>query len=380
MGNAFHQIGIESVHQRMTNLSVDGASVNSGIHNGLGAKMRESTAWLSTIHCFNHSLELAVKDTFNTTFFKEVDNMLLKLFYLYRESPKRLRELKMFGEMYDQSIPKLYKSYGTTWIAHEVKAMEIALNNNGIYIKHLESLANTDSQALKRAEIAGEVKSKKNGKFLIHLAIYLDVLTPLKVIGLGFQKEKHDPTEAVRRIKEFTWTMTKLQLLIDASLDSDNGGRLTHLTKLFKEVDENNMYQEVKLVNFKIHKKSASAFYKEIITKLAEKMEDRFKVVSTSPIFENLILVLDVSMRPLEVNILSSYYNDEIFAVTNHYEKLLTQNGCDIFQIPMERDRLKSYLIPILKSQSKVDYLEVWKGIFKNKGVVREYKNVLHVV
>ena len=380
MGNAFHQIGIESVHQRMTNLSVDGASVNSGIHNGLGAKMRESTAWLSTIHCFNHSLEVAVKDTFNTTFFKEVDNMLLKLFYLYRESPKRLRELKMFGEMYDQSIPKLYKSYGTTWIAHEVKAMEIALNNNGIYIKHLESLANTDSQALKRAEIAGEVKSKKNGKFLIHLAIYLDVLTPLKVIGLGFQKEKHDPTEAVRRIKEFTWTMTKLQLLIDASLDSDNGGRLTHLTKLFKEVDENNMYQEVKLVNFKIHKKSASAFYKEIITKLAEKMEDRFKVVSTSPIFENLILVLDVSMRPLEVNILSSYYNDEIFAVTNHYEQLLTQNGCDIFQIPMERDRLKSYLIPILKSQSKVDYLEVWKGIFKNKGVVREYKNVLHVV
>ena len=380
MGNAFHQIGIESVHQRMTNLSVDGASVNSGIHNGLGAKMRESTAWLSTIHCFNHSLELAVKDTFNTTFFKEVDNMLLKLFYLYRESPKRLRELKMFGEMYDQSIPKLYKSYGTTWIAHEVKAMEIALNNNGIYIKHLESLANTDSQALKRAEIAGEVKSKKNGKFLIHLAIYLDVLTPLKVIGLGFQKEKHDPTEAVRRIKEFTWTMTKLQLLIDASLDSDNGGRLTHLTKLFKEVDENNMYQEVKLVNFKIHKKSASAFYKEIITKLAEKMEDRFKVVSTSPIFENLILVLDVSMRPLEVNILSSYSNDEIFAVTNHYEQLLTQNGCDIFQIPMERDRLKSYLIPILKSQSKVDYLEVWKGIFKNKGVVREYKNVLHVV
>ena len=380
MGNAFHQIGIESVHQRMTNLSVDGASVNSGIHNGLGAKMRESTAWFSTIHCFNHSLELAVKATFNTTFFKEVDNMLLKLFYLYRESPKRLRELKMFGEMYDQSIPKLYKSYGTTWIAHEVKAMEIALNNNGIYIKHLESLANTDSQALKRAEIAGEVKSEKNGKFLIHLAIYLDVLTPLKVIGLGFQKEKHDPTEAVRRIKEFTWTMTKLQLLIDASLDSDNGGRLTHLTKLFKEVDENNMYQEVKLVNFKIHKKSASAFYKEIITKLAEKMEDRFKVVSTSPIFENLILVLDVSMRPLEVNILSSYYNDEIFAVTNHYEQLLTQNGCDIFQIPMERDRLKSYLIPILKSQSKVDYLEVWKGIFKNKGVVREYKNVLHVV
>ena len=107
-------------------------------------------------------------------------------------------------------------------------------------------------------------------------------------------------------------TITKLQLLIDASLDGDNGGRLTHLTKLFKEVDENNMYQEVKLVKFEIHKNSVSASYKEIITKLAEKIEDRFKVVSTSPIFKNLISVLDVSMWPLEDNNLLSYCNDEI--------------------------------------------------------------------
>ena len=81
-------------------------------------------------------------------------------------------------------------------------------------------------------------------------------------------------------------------------------------------------------------------------------MEDRFKVVSTSPIFKNLTLVLDVSMWPLEDNILSSYCNNEILAVTNYYE-LLTQKGCNIFQIPTEWERLKSYLIPILKSQSK---------------------------
>ena len=85
-------------------------------------------------------------------------------------------------------------------------------------------------------------------------------------------------------------------------------------------------------------------------------------------------------MWSLEDNILSSYCNDEILSVTNHYEQLLTQNGCHIFQIPTEWDRLKSYLIPILTSRSKVDYLEVWKGIFKNEGVVRECRSVLHVI
>ena len=37
--------------------------------------------------------------------------MLLKLYYLYRKSPKRLRELKPFNiEMYENTIPKPYKS------------------------------------------------------------------------------------------------------------------------------------------------------------------------------------------------------------------------------------------------------------------------------
>ena len=90
--------------------------------------MKQSAPWINVIHCFNHSSETAVKDTFDKTFFKEVDNML----YLYRKSPKRLRELKMFSEMYNYSIPKPYKLYGTRWIARKVKAMEIVLNNHKV--------------------------------------------------------------------------------------------------------------------------------------------------------------------------------------------------------------------------------------------------------
>ena len=51
----------------------------------------------------------------------------------------------MFSEMYDHSIPKPYKSYGTRWIGHKVKAMEIVQYNYGVYIKHLKSLAHTEN-------------------------------------------------------------------------------------------------------------------------------------------------------------------------------------------------------------------------------------------
>lgn len=67
--NAFHLIGIGSLHQCLVNLSIDGASVNTGLHK---------------THYFNHNLLLGVKDNFDKTFLKEVDSMLLKLYYLYR--------------------------------------------------------------------------------------------------------------------------------------------------------------------------------------------------------------------------------------------------------------------------------------------------------
>ena len=122
-------------------------SVNTGIHHGLGARIREHASWLTIVHCFNHQFELAVKDAFKGTFFEEIDTMLLKLYFLYQKSAKRTRELDTFREIYDKVITKPCKSSGTRWIAHKVNAMEIVLQNCGIFMAHLESLSQTDSQA-----------------------------------------------------------------------------------------------------------------------------------------------------------------------------------------------------------------------------------------
>ena len=46
-------------------------------------------------------------------------------------------------------------------------------------------------------------QKRMDAKYPIHLAIYLDVLTLLKVLSLSYQKEKHDPVSAIRRITKF---------------------------------------------------------------------------------------------------------------------------------------------------------------------------------
>ena len=83
--DSFQHIGITPLSSRLASMDVDGAAVNTGIHSGLGVKFKETNPWTSVIHCFNHCLELAVKDMFNGTFFKGIDTMLVKLYYLYKK-------------------------------------------------------------------------------------------------------------------------------------------------------------------------------------------------------------------------------------------------------------------------------------------------------
>ena len=85
----------------------------------------------------------------------------------------------------------------------------------------LESLGITDSSALKKVEIEGYATLWKPASYVIHAAIYLDVLSPIKRLSLAMQQERHDPVKTVRRIQELTWTMVKLKVVIDKSLDKE---------------------------------------------------------------------------------------------------------------------------------------------------------------
>ena len=139
---------------------------------------------------------------------------------MYQKSPKQLRELRRVAEAWEQSVPKPTKACGTHWINHKCNAMEIILENYGAFMTHVESLSQTDSSWESRAKLKGYLKQWKDASVPIYMAMYLDILSPFRKLSLGFQQDLHNPVKAVRRIQEFTWTMAKLQLLIEMDLDS----------------------------------------------------------------------------------------------------------------------------------------------------------------
>lgn len=70
----------------------DGAA-NVGVRNGLKEKMQVTIPWLFWSWCFSHRLELACKGGLSSTLLKEIDEMLLRLFYIYQKSAKKSKEL-----------------------------------------------------------------------------------------------------------------------------------------------------------------------------------------------------------------------------------------------------------------------------------------------
>ena len=88
-----------------------------GKHNGLNVLVQDEALWVEIVNCFNHRLELPIKDAFiESTFYSNIKGMLLKLYWLYQKGPKRLTQLKELSKAFEKSIPKPTKTDGTRWI------------------------------------------------------------------------------------------------------------------------------------------------------------------------------------------------------------------------------------------------------------------------
>ena len=149
-------------------------------------------------YSFNHHIKLALKDAFDTSPFGGIDNMLMKLHYLYVKSPKRNRELKELSKAYANSIPKPSKAHGSRWIEHKYSAMKKLLENYGGCMVHLESLSHTDSQALKPSETLGTIKTWRHAMYPMYMAVYLDIMSPIHRIRLAMQQEIHDAVKVIK--------------------------------------------------------------------------------------------------------------------------------------------------------------------------------------
>ncbi len=199
LGNGLKMLGIDNILDRTSVLGVqnkpiligggtDGASVNVAEQNGMKGKLQRELPWLSWTWCFAHRLELSCKDAFSCQLFKDIDEMLLRMYYLYAKSPKKSRELADIVDVLKEvwqfprggDVP--VRSQGSRWINHKRKALQRNVDRYGAYLSHLVTFVDDDPKmkSTDRCHIRGYINKWKQAKMLIAAAMYVDVLkTPL---------------------------------------------------------------------------------------------------------------------------------------------------------------------------------------------------------
>ena len=133
--NGRGRLGITAINadecKKLIVIGIDGPAVN----------------WVYWMWCVAHRLELAVKDALQGTAFDLIDEMLLRLYYIYEKCPKKSRELEdIIGDLQgclsldDAGVRPLWTS-GRRWVAHKIEAMKRVLCKFGAYTSHLAALS-----------------------------------------------------------------------------------------------------------------------------------------------------------------------------------------------------------------------------------------------
>ena len=190
---AFSDEGMEYLLQRTVFLASDGASVNTGLKNGLISLIRKETPWVGFVWCLARRLELALKDSLKE-WMEPITVCLQNLYYLYEKSSKKLRELKnlhtILKGVYEFDQVKPHRASGTRWIAHKLIALENMLDKFGLYMQHFENIIADTQKKTDKATLEGKRRPLEKAEITLVGALLLDLLEPARGLSLNTQEER----------------------------------------------------------------------------------------------------------------------------------------------------------------------------------------------
>ena len=194
------------------------------------------------------------------------------------------------------------------------------------------------------------------------------------------QQEIHDPVKVIKQIKEFTWTMAKLVILLEEAME--NGNILTNFKKFLNSITVNEEGKHLcQNVHLKLCNRTFNAIkthYKETVSTICSSVEKCFAGIQQSPIFKNIKVLLDTKSWPIDKDT-SNFGDEAVKEISSHLQELLSKNSCEVDNIMTEWITLKTHMLPLVKNNKCVKYLDIWSKAFTSETIKEECKNSFHV-
>ena len=168
---------------------------------GLRGYLEADIPWVVVFWCLAHRLELSLKDALKHTFFPKIDEMLMRMYYLYEKSPKKCRELDEIAAelklcLEESELPRKggnrpLRACGTRFVSHKVSALGRLIDKYGVYLSHLCMLTeDPDVRSVDKQKIKGYLLRWRESKMLLGSAFFHDLLKPAAILCKALQEDE----------------------------------------------------------------------------------------------------------------------------------------------------------------------------------------------
>lgn len=262
--------------KKLVGVGTDGASSNIAAH-GLKGLVEEHLDWIFWMWCMAHRLELAVRDALKDTPFDLINEMLLRLYYVYEKSPKKCRELEdIISDLreclvFNDSGIRPIRASGSRWITHKVNATKRVISKFGAYTSHLVALSEDSSvQASDRAKLRGYYNKWVDVKYVLGCAVFVDLLAPCMIFSKCMQS---DEVDILGTLTSLLRTLKETDKLSSTSLDQWP----TYVATLRKctEEDSSKVYQCQQLKRFSEAEQLYTSHYEVYCSRVSQCIKSR---------------------------------------------------------------------------------------------------------
>ena len=370
--NGLGRLGIKAIDaeecKKLIGIGTDGAAVNI---SALKRKVQESIPWVYWMWCLAHRLELAVKDALQDTAFNFIDEMLLRLYYIYEKSPRKSRELEeIIGDLrgcltFDDTGVRPVQASGTRWVSHKVEAMKRVLSKFGAYTSHLAALSE-DTTVRDRAKLKGFFTKWTDAKYLLGCAVFVDVLTPCAILSKVMQSDDLDVLDAFMSMLK---TVKEVGKLGEKSIDEWPTYSMT--MKKLTETEREVTYQHQPLKAFQKAKSYYQSHYLKYCIAVTDCLKSRLQWSDLQMIRDVIFVlatygwqkIIDEDETPQPEGTEGKDVFEPLERLGKMFEIPLTAAGADLSQLRKEFKEMLQYAIKFI-SLATLDYRRVWWRLF----------------
>ena len=152
----------------------------------------------------------------------------------------------------------LFGLSGTRWITHKLNALQLMLDKFGIYLQHLQSMSEDKSfKSADRQKFKGWLRKWQQARTPLLACLFLDILSPAKMLSLAFQENVINPVSTIQRLETakkqldrlegkvcwnsgMTWWLTRYDNWMDPSR--------THYLRVWKRIFTSSRKEEWNMV------------------------------------------------------------------------------------------------------------------------------------